>query len=180
MESLSLIALSPEWQDALRDMAEDYRSAGEHRHERIFKMTYEDFFVFLRNLEEEALDIALPANIVPQTTFWLVSNENKLLGSVRVRHRLTPALEREGGHIVIDIRPSQRGKGYGEQALLLALEKAAGLGLEKVLVVCDHENTASIKLIEKNGGELIDEVFSPRCQKPVRRYWMKSGPVKGK
>jgi predicted acetyltransferase len=48
-----------------------------------------------------------------------------------------------------------------------------------VLVVCDHENTASIKLIEKSGGELIDEVYSPRCQKPVRRYWMKSGPVKG-
>lgn len=174
MENLSLIFLTPEWQVALKEMAEDYRAAGESRHERVFRMTDEDFYAYLRSLEDEARDEATPANMVPQTTFWVVMDDNTLIGSVRVRHRLNETLEREGGHIAVDIRPSQRGKGYGGRALLLSLEKAAEIGLEKVLIVCDNENTASISLIEKYGGELIDEVYSPRCGKPVRRYWMKT------
>ena len=42
--------------------------------------------------------IGLPEGYVPATTFWLVDND-RFIGEVSIRHRLTPALEKFGGHI---------------------------------------------------------------------------------
>lgn len=171
METLKLIHLLPEWQMALREMAEDYRAAGENRHDCIFNMNDEGFYAFLRGLEDESIDENLPAHMVPQTTYWVVRNDTDLIGSTCIRHRLTKVLEHEGGHIGIDIRPSERGKGYGEKTLMLALEKAAQLGLDKVLITCDADNRPSINIIEKNGGVLKDEIISRRSGKLIRHYW---------
>ena len=42
------------------------------------------------------------------------------LGTVIIRHRLTPALEREGGHIGYHIVPGQRRRGHATQMLAQA------------------------------------------------------------
>lgn len=175
METLKLIHLLPEWLPALREMAEDYRAAGENRHDCVLGMNDEGFYAFLRTLEDEAHDEGLPAHIVPQTTYWVVRNDSELIGSVCIRHRLNKVLEHEGGHIGMDIRPSERGKGYGEKTLLLALEKAALLGLEEVLITCDADDQPSINIIEKNGGVLKDELASRRSGKLIRHYWTPTG-----
>ena len=41
--------------------------------------------------------------------------------------------------------------------LAAVLPHAAALGIDKALVTCDAENTASRKVIEANGGVLEDE-----------------------
>ena len=111
----------------------------------------------------------LPKNLVPMTTYWLVE-DNEIIGRVDLRHCLTPALEKFGGHIGYAIRPSQRGSGYGTQMLRLALPKTKALGIEKALITCADTNTASQKMIEGSGGALQDKIKVDGVL--TRRYWI--------
>ena len=106
------------------------------------------------------------------TTYWLVKDNEIVLGESRLRHRLTPALENEGGHIGYAIRPRQRRKGYGTCILRLTLEKARDMGLDRVLVTCDTDNLASARIIEKNGGALAGYGISPQSGIQVSQYWI--------
>ena len=63
-----------------------------------------------------------------------------------------------GGHIGDGVRPSRRGEGIATKMIAMALEECKKLGLEKVLMVCDKDNIASRRTIEKNGGILENEI----------------------
>jgi len=107
---------------------------------------------------------------VPQTDYWLIV-AGEYAGDINLRHRLTTELERFGGHIGYRIRPTLRHKGYGTLQLRLVLPKAWALGLSRVLITCDDDNSGSIKIIESNGGILQDKVDNGRGV-PTRRYWI--------
>jgi predicted acetyltransferase len=92
---------------------------------------------------------------VPMTTLWWVEGE-QLLGRLAIRHRLTPALEKAGGHIGYDVRPSARRQGHATAILAAALPIASSLGIAEALLTCDDTNTASRRVIEANGGRFID------------------------
>jgi predicted acetyltransferase len=108
---------------------------------------------------------------VPQSDFWLV-NGVEFIGHVSVRHRLDDHLLKIGGHIGYDIRPSQRGKGYGNKILELVLPKARELGIHKALLTCDVTNIVSRKIIEKNGGLLENKIPNPETGVDKLRYWI--------
>lgn len=95
----------------------------------------------------------LPAGWIPQTTYWLVKNE-EVLGETTVRHELNDHLLNVGGQIGYWIRPSERKKGLGKEILRLALRKAKEMGIQKVRITCDETNIGSRRIIEANGGEL--------------------------
>lgn len=63
-------------------------------------------------------------------------------------------------------------QGRGTLALKLALERARELGLQRVLVTCDFDNTGSCRVIEANGGKLEGEFHLGFHDKPLRRYWI--------
>ncbi len=107
---------------------------------------------------------------VPATTYWLIDDAGEFVAHVNIRHELNDGFKIRGGHIGYAVRPSARRKGYGSKMLELALEKAREMGLEKVLVTCDDDNLASIKIIEKNGGIFQDVVMVEN--ELVRRYWI--------
>lgn len=91
--------------------------------------------------------IGLKPGYVPASHLWLV-NETTFLGSTNVRYRLTDALIRSAGNIGYEIRPSERGKGYGKEILRLALDYArTEVGLNEALVTCDARNEASYRTI---------------------------------
>ncbi len=119
-----------------------------------------------RALEETAR----PIDHVPCTFFWLVDGDDPgtYLGSLSIRHRLTPFLLEVGGHIGYSVRPSARRRGVATAALRGALPEAAALGIEKVLVTCDDDNIGSARVIEANGGVLED------VRGVKRRYWVAS------
>lgn len=172
-EVLTLSPLTPEHHSALIDLANDFYAAGEQRYREVTpEMTWEEFTALLRRLEAGAHEGSLEPGRVPQSVYWLVRNGNELLGSSHLRHRLTPMLEHEGGHIGYVIRPSERGKGYATLLLALTLEKAREMDLPGVLVTCDDDNISSARVIEKNGGQLLNKVVSKISGKPVRRYWI--------
>jgi predicted acetyltransferase len=174
-EEVTLVAPQEKFQWQFLAMVEEFRTAGENRHESLPELVTRGFGSYIRHLHDMAEGKRFLPGFVPSTTFWLVVNGTKVVGESHLRHYLTWALKNEGGHIGYAIRPSERRKGYGTRILALTLEKAMGLGLERVLVTCDTDNVASARIIEKNGGIFQDQSISKRSGKPVSRYWIEIG-----
>lgn len=116
----------------------------------------------------------LKPNRVGADYFWLVDDEKAFfIGEICIRHNLTEALLLYGGHIGYGIRYSEWNKGYGAFMLKLALEKAKNMGILKVLITCDDNNSASAKVMEKNHMVLKDKVENIIDGQKIitRRYW---------
>jgi predicted acetyltransferase len=108
---------------------------------------------------------------VPSSDFWLIEND-EYIGRLSVRHELNERLMKVGGHIGYEIRPSKRRQGYGSQILKLGLQKGKELGLRRVLLTCDEDNTGSKKIIEKNGGQFENAIESDGSPVKKLRYWI--------
>lgn len=94
-------------------------------------------------------------NQVKTKQWFIVDKDHHLVGCIDCRYRLLPYHELEGGHIGYSIRPSDRGKGYADQGLKLALTYAKNeVGLSHCLLTCDETNTVSRHIIRQNKGEL--------------------------
>jgi predicted acetyltransferase len=127
---------------------------------------FDEFLEVLMARETEPLH-----GFVPQSDYWLIA-EGEYAGHIGLRHHLNASLQRFGGHIGYQIRPSMRRKGYGILQLQLVLPKAWELGLKRVLITCDDNNIGSYKIIEANAGILWDKVDNERAVL-TRRYWIK-------
>lgn len=88
---------------------------------------------------------------VPCTTFWYVSGEH-YLGTLIVRHRLTPELAEVGGHVGYHVVAPWRRRGHATRMLAAGLSECRRLGLERVLLTCAAGNTPSRRVITANGG----------------------------
>lgn len=116
----------------------------------------------------------LPPDRVGADVYWLVDDERSFfIGEIAVRHRLNDALAKRGGHIGYGIRYSEWNRGYGTKMLALALEKVKEKHISPVLITCDDGNTASARVIEKNGFTLRDiiPVSTDAGTVLTRRYW---------
>ncbi len=130
----------------------------------------ENFSEFLTKMRNYEKGKNLPKGYVSASYYWLVDN-NDFVGETTIRHKLTKALLKEGGHIGYGIRPTKRKLGYGTKILTLALKKAKKLGIKKVLVTCDDNNIGSRKVIEANEGILEKKIRHKG--KLLRHYWIK-------
>lgn len=167
LKDVEFVELSDKLQDKFLEMAKDYQSIGEDR----FKSGIEDFGGFLKYLELHRTGKNLPNGNVPFNTFFL-SVSGKLVGSGSLRHNLNEKLAVYGGHIGYAVRPSERRKGYGSLILHLTLEKAQEFGFQRVFLTCDTDNIASVKIIEKNGGRLENQIFHKPAGKLISQYWI--------
>ncbi|MCL5103505.1 MAG: GNAT family N-acetyltransferase [Armatimonadetes bacterium] len=132
-----------------------------------------DFASYVQHVLRMADRTTQRPDLVPETRLWLV-DDAQFVGVFSIRHELNDHLLKIGGHIGYAIRPSKRLRGYGSLVLRLGLEKAKGLGLGTVLLICDSDNIGSRKIIEANGGVLENEVeFDVDGQiERMRRYWI--------
>ena len=140
--------------------------------QEIMGATSENFKEFVQKLEDNKAGINLPDGYVPGSTFWIINEDNKFIGRVSLRHRLTEQLKIYGGHIGYFVRPSERKKGYASEALSMTLLEARKLGLKKVLITCDEDNIGSKRTIEKNGGELQDKLKQDNSETILLRHWI--------
>jgi predicted acetyltransferase len=102
---------------------------------------------------------------VPVTELWFV-NGSDYLGTVIIRHRLTPALAREGGHIGYHVVPRHRRRGHATQMLAQAKTACQELGLGNLLITCDQHNLGSRRAMEANGG-VLEGIVDGQA-----RYWL--------
>jgi predicted acetyltransferase len=65
------------------------------------------------------------------------------------------------GHIGYAVVPWKEGRGYAKLALKLMLEHARGEGLQYAEITTDPDNVASRRVIEVNGGVLVERFQRP-------------------
>lgn len=103
---------------------------------------------------------------VPISTLWYLSGRT-YLGTVVIRHRLTPELTRRGGHIGYHVAPRHRRQGHATAMLAEAIGYGRDrLGLTRLLITCAEPNLASRRTIEANGG-VLENILEGEC-----RYWI--------
>ena len=170
MGNLNLIKPQLCFENEHSEMLKEWEETGEKLVPFIIQIDSTDFQKFIDQINRFKNGIGIPDTFVPNSTFYLIDNTNRILGVVNVRHRLTDKLLIEGGHIGYGIRPSERRKGYATKILELALVEAKKLGIERALVTCDKENIGSAKTILRNGGIFDQEnLYEGRI---VQRYWI--------
>jgi len=88
------------------------------------------------------------------------------------RQTLNKWLRQYGGNIGYYIRPGERGKGYGKQALHLALEQLRQRGATRALVTLHPENVASARVVLANGGVPDGQGRDAISGEIADRYWI--------
>lgn len=95
-----------------------------------------------------------------------------IVGTLNIRTNLDDFHLVYGGHIGYTVIPAYRKNGYATEMLRQALIICNAMKIDKVLITCDNINSASIRVIEKNGGVLEAKIVGKDGQ-VVRRYWIK-------
>lgn len=132
---------------------------------------FEDFNKWLEKIQNDASEEKVEDGRVPATLYMAIrKSDNKLIGTIQIRHKLNESLLVHGGHIGYGVRLSERRKGYAKQMLQMALEKCRELKIEKVLITCDKDNIGSSKTILANGGKLENELEYNGVL--IQRYWI--------
>lgn len=171
-KELTLIFPNKEYKSQVMDYLEEHIKRGEDEiHGDGALDRIKNFDQWLEKVQKEAKGEDLPEGKVPATIYLAIrKRDNRLIGMIQIRHELTKQVL-SYGHIGDSIRPSERGKGYGTEMIQLALEKCKELGINRVLMICDKENKASARTIQKNGGILEKETQNEQG-KIEQRYWI--------
>jgi predicted acetyltransferase len=164
---MRLVEASLDWKDEFLDYA---RESDDPRYAAAFG----DVEEYVRRIQRQSRAEGLPPGWVPGTQLWL-EHDARIVAVARLRFRLNADLERKGGHIGYDVRPSLRGRGYGTRVLALTLVEARRRGIARVLLTTHDDNVGSIKVIERNGGKFTPSVSSRVAGKRILHYWIELG-----
>jgi len=157
---------------AFTDMIDDYSLSGKP----FLGMESPDVFpYFVRTCVKHAAGIGLGVSVSPYTRYFLVDDEGVIYAQGDVRHKATKATVTLEGQLGYGVLPSKRLMGYGTLICRLLLEKAKELGFTSVIITCRDDNIGSAKIIEKNGGRLINKILSKKDNVLMRRYEVKIG-----
>lgn len=129
----------------------------------------ETFEEMLRRLNYRRIGKRIAKRDVPSTVYWIVDND-RVVGTIDLRHKLNKDYFERLGHVAYYIRPEERNRGYATKALSLAIKKYYNKYTKKILITCFSDNNASSRVIEKNGGILEKKVIDEVTKKEISRY----------
>lgn len=118
-------------------------------------LSKEEFSLFLDETIEEEKKL-FTMYTTPRITYILYIDDYPV-GEVKIRPLLNQYWYELSGNIGYKIRPSERGKGYGNIILEEILKVAKKMSLETVFLQCQSDNIPSKKVILHNKGILIKE-----------------------
>lgn len=145
----------------------EYELAGDGSLDKI-----KNFDEWLLKIKKDVSEEKIDRGRIPSTLFIGVrKSDNRVIGTMQIRHKLNESLLKNIGHIGDGVRPSERRKGYATEMIRLALEECKKLGIDRVLMVCYKDNIASRKSIMNNGGVLENEIAA-EDGKIDQRYWI--------
>lgn len=171
MNRIELILPSENYKEQILDYKKEFELNGDSMDGTANLKNLISYEEWLNAIKDNLKEDTVRDGLVPASTYLAIrESDNKLIGMIDIRHRLNDYLLQFGGHIGYGVRKSERCQGYAKEMLKLALEKCRELNLEKVLITCDKENTASYKTIIANGGILENEVQEEESL--TQRYWV--------
>ena len=174
MTASKLIRPNGDYKEDYLEALEEYHAEKRYMHQNI-NLLREDFDTFIKHLNAEKGYPHQPyqdwVEPVPETVVWLVKDD-KYIGTVDIRHRLNWHLEKWGGHVHFNIRPSMRGMGYGRKILKKAMPIINYLGIDKALITVKPDDKAAIRIIESCGAKFEDETIATDKFPAMRRYWL--------
>ena len=121
--NVSLLTPTTDLQEEYLDFYNEWKDSGETMIPWVITKDPSNFPAMVQELLDAHNGINVPESWVPDSTYWLVTDHNRIIGAVNIRHSLTEHLFNAGGHIGYGIRPSERRKGYATKLLALSLEK---------------------------------------------------------
>ena len=101
------------------------------------------------------------------TISYIMYDNNKPIGLICLRTEIDDNWMKWSGNFYYRIRLSERKKGYGTKILTLALDEFKKMGFKEVYGQSSNGNIGSAKVIENNGGILLDEKYGTRYYKIV-------------
>ncbi len=123
---------------------------------------------------------------IPGPTRWIFAEdrpERPFIGSINLRWQekdgrpILALPEHVLGHVGYTILPAFEGHGYATAALAAMLCVAREAGLPEITITCDATNHASRRIIEKNGGRLIESFVAPLYSPDQRlRFLVSTAP----
>ena len=112
----------------------------------IYHADYDDFLIIYNKYLEDEFDEYNP------TKRYVLEDNNQYIGYVAIRLSKDPNWLKKGSQLFYQIKETERGKGYCNKLIALAIDKMRRKGFETVRINCNNENTQSKKSIIKNGG----------------------------
>lgn len=147
----------------------------EERYPYPMDLPHHDFPRLVNLLTDFAKGKRLFPNMVANSTFWLVDN-NEIVAVSHLRHVLNDSLRHMGGHIGLGVRPSCRGRGISKKLLNLTIGEAKKRHIHTIHIHCYKDNLASVNMIVACGGLLDTELPSDpeKVDSPiVQKYILK-------
>lgn len=108
--NVSLLTPTTDLQEEYLDFYNEWKDSGETMIPWVISKNPANFPAMVQELLDAHNGINIPETWVPDSTYWLVTDENKIVGAVNIRHSLTEHLFNAGGHIGYGIRPSEEEK----------------------------------------------------------------------
>ena len=177
MEKFYFQGPSVELKEKIIDFLDEFVKYGSDIHgsgslDRIFRgFTFEQ--ALERCLKMEDPEYAASIAHCPGKTFLLTrENDGRIVATLNLRWDLNEAMLRFAGHIGYAVRPTERRKGYAKINLYAGLREAEKLGLDKVMIGCNAENTGSNRTVTALGGVLERSGTDPEDGMLTNVYWM--------
>lgn len=110
---------------------------------------YDNFYDWYKEEEKLNLEENLKKGQVGCSTYLILTKEDdRLIALADIRRSLEFMHGNIYGHIGVDVRPSERNKGYYQETLRILLEILKDLQIDKIVISCDYSNIPSKKGIE--------------------------------
>lgn len=123
-------------------------------------MSYDEFVnVAIPSRIKASQGIDLKEGHVPDT-FFLLWEDDKIIGLFKIRHYLNEGLRNGSGHIGYGILPQYRRQGYCTKGLALAIKECCRLmpdDEDEIYLSCYKYNVGSLKAMLNNGAYIHHE-----------------------
>ena len=132
--------------------------------------TIEEFAKYVKHLDD-CEHGRLDEKYCSTTSYFVVDENNKLVGAASLRHYLTIEGMNTWGHIGYGVRPTERRKGYATETLNMLLEEAKKRHIYRILIGSHTSNIGSCKVIEKCGFKFEEEITDPyNSNETIKKY----------
>ncbi|MBR3751400.1 MAG: GNAT family N-acetyltransferase [Clostridia bacterium] len=164
--NLRLLTCSELSVTAFSDMLDDYIAAGTPF---LGMCDPDDYYPFERICYFHSKGKYLPRSNTAYTRYFLCDEKGTVYAQGDVRHESNHEQTYYSGYIGYGVLPSKRGCGYGSIMCAKLLEKASEF-YSDVIITCRDDNLPSRRVIEKNGGVLLDMRYWIKQESIMRRY----------